>query len=371
MGYSIRTVAKAVVIALGGVAAQAAHAGAYYDLGAGITVTGASSDGSVAAAYNGATFFTWTAAGGVKSIGGQWEGGVASVSWDGKLVSGSAASTSGTTQAALYNIGSANWQTLGGIGGVSGTSESSGWGITGNGKSVVGLGWINGGTAHAVQSTPSGTLTDLGSLGGSSRANGANYDGSTIVGWQEQPTTGFWQGSYWRNGTATLMFDGSNALPEANAVSADGTWIVGDGGFDLETWRYNTQTGATQYLGDLDPFGDQQAATGISADGKVIVGYDRSFGPPQFGQGSIWIEGLGMLNLTDYALGQGVDLHGRTLGLPLGISADGTTVYGLDSARHGFVVTITTAVPEPSTYAMLGVGLFGVMLARRRKTAAR
>ncbi|MBS0448390.1 MAG: PEP-CTERM sorting domain-containing protein [Proteobacteria bacterium] len=363
--------ARAVAIAVSGLTMQLAHgAAAWYDLGAGRTVTGASANGGVAAAYDGARYYVWTPAGGVKSIGGRWESGVASVSGDGTLVSGSTVGADGNTQAAVYTVATGRWTALGGIGGASGTSESSAWAMAGNGQSIVGLGWVDAGTAHAVQSTPAGILHDLGSLGGSSRANGVNADGSMVVGWQEL-ANGFWQGTYWRNGVATLMFDEHGAeLSEANAVSADGTWVVGDALGGQETWRYNTQTSTIQYLGDLDPSGDQQAATGISADGRVIVGYDRNSGPPQLGTGSIWIEGLGMLNLTDYAESQGIDLHGRTLALPMGVSADGTTVYGLDSARHGFVVTLAP-IPEPGTYALFGIGLIGVMVARRRaRTAA-
>jgi len=297
---------------------------------------------------------------------------VASVSWDGTLIAGSAAGANGNTQAALYNVASGTWTTLGGIGGVSGTSESAGWNIAGNGTSLVGLGWINGGTAHAVQSTTAGGLHDLGALGGSSRADGVSFDGSIVAGWQET-ASGFWQGSYWNHGVATLMVDGNgDVLSQANAVSADGSWVIGEGGAGGggESWRYNTFTGATEYLGDYDPFSEQNNATGISADGRIIVGYDRTFGPAQFGTGTIWIEGDGMRNLTDYVSGMGVNLNGRTLALPMGVSADGLTVYGLDSERHGFVVSLAPAVPEPSTYAMLGAGLLGVLLARRRKATA-
>lgn len=371
MGYSIKAVGKALAVVLGGFAAQFAHAeGSYYDLGSGITASGSSSNGSVVGAYSSlsGTFYSWTAAGGVQSIGGYWEGGVASVSGDGKLISGSATASNGNTQAATYNLSTGTWTTLGGIGGVSGTSESSGWNISGDGKTVVGLGWVNAGTAHAVQSTPAGTLTDLGSQGGSSRANAVSSDGSTIVGWSET-TTGFWQGTYWKNGVMTTMVDASgNEMQEADAVSADGTWIVGAAPYS-GLWRYNTTTGTTQSIGDLDPFSDIQGSTGISANGEIIVGYDRGFGPATFGAGFIWIDGLGMLNLTDYVTAEGTDLNGRTLALPMGISADGSTVYGMDNLGHGFVVTLAP-VPEPASVAMLGLGLAGVLAASRRRRAA-
>ena len=369
MAASIRFVGKALAVTLAGVAAQLAHAGAYHDLGESITASGVSADGSVVAAYDGARYYAWNAADGLTSIGGTWRGGVASVSNDGLLISGSAYGVGRTVQAAVYNLATGHWKRLGGIGGESDGSASSAWDIAGNGESVVGLGWVNAGTAHAVQSTPAGDLHDLGSSGGSSRANGVSADGSVVVGWDEQDT-GFWQGTYWRNGVATAMFDNDGfAMNSANAVSDDGRWVVGDAGFGVQSWRYDIETGATQYLGDADPFGDMQGSTGISADGSVIVGYDRSFGPATFGMGTIWIEGLGMLNLTDYALGQGIDLMGRTLALPLAVSADGLTVVGLDNLYHGFVVTLTP-VPEPATVALMGAGLAGLLLARRRASRA-
>lgn len=364
MGHSIRF-ARVLALALGGLALQGAHAaGSYWNLGAGITASGASADGSVVGAYvSGDSYYMWTASTGVTSIGGQWQGGVASVSADGSRISGSATGGDGFNYAGYYTVGSGNWTTLGGIGGASDTSSSSAWNISGDGKTVVGLGWVNGGTAHAVKSTAGGTLQDLGSVGGSSRANGVSYDGSVIAGWVEQED-GQWTGSYWKNGVLHQMVDADgNALQEANAVSANGTWIVGSGTFG-ETWRYNTLTQQVEWLGDLVPFNFYQSATGISADGRIVVGYDRGFGPAIFGQGTIWIEGLGMLNLTDYVTEQGVDLGGRRLTLPLGISADGNTIYGMDNTGSGFVVTLSP-VPEPATFATLGLGL-ALLAARRR-----
>ena len=347
------------------VTVPAAHAaGKFWDLGYGITVSGSSADGSVIGAYvANDSYYMWTAAAGVTSIGGAWQGGVASVSADGSRISGSAFGSDGLNYAAYYSVGTGQWTTLGGIGGTLDTSASSGWNISGDGKTVVGLGWVGGATAHAIASTPAGVMTDLGSIGGSSRANAVSHDGSIIAGWVEQPN-GQWTGAYWDNGTLHNMVDDQgNALQEAGAVSADGNWIVGNGYYG-QSWRYNTLTQQTEWLGDLDALGDFQAATGISADGRIIVGYDRGFGPAGFGQGTIWIEGQGMLNLTDYLTSQGVDLGGRTLALPLGVSADGRTFYGMDNTGSGFVVSLSP-VPEPATYAMMALGLVG-MTARRR-----
>lgn len=364
MMTSARSVFASAALACCLTAPSAHAAGNFWDLGYGLTVSGSSADGSVIGAYvSGGSYYMWTAATGVTSIGGAWQGGVASVSADGTRISGSAFGSDGLNYAGYYSVGTRQWTTLGGIGGTSDTSASSGWNISGDGNTVVGLGWVNGGTAHAIASTAGGAMRDLGSLGGSSRANGVSHDGSIIAGWVEQPD-GQWTGAYWQNGTLHNMVDDQgNALQEAGAVSADGRWIVGSGNFG-QTWRYNTETQQTEWLGDLDAAGDFQGATGISADGQIIVGYDRGFGPATFGQGTIWIEGQGMLDFTEYITSQGVDLGGRTLALPLGVSADGRTFYGVDSAGSGFVVTIS-AVPEPATYAMMAGGLV-LMLGRRR-----
>lgn len=356
-------IAPAVLICC--LTAPFAHAaGNFWDLGYGITASGSSANGGVISAYSSGSgsYYMWTAATGVTSIGGAWEGGLASVSADGTRISGSAYAGDGLSYAGYYSVGTGGWTTLGGIGSNSGASAS--WNISGDGKTVVGLGWVNGGTAHAIASTSSDTMRDLGSLGGSSRANGVSYDGSVIAGWVEQPQ-GQWTGAYWQNGTLHNMVDNQgNSLQEASAVSADGQWIVGSGNFG-QTWRYNTATLHTEWLGDLDAMGDLQGATGISADGHIIVGYDRGFGLATSGQGTIWIQGQGILNFTDYITSQGVDLGGRTLALPLGVSADGQTFYGMDSTGSSFVVTVSP-VPEPATYAMMAGGLALLAVRRRR-----
>ena len=58
--------------------APLAHAaGNFWDLGYGITASGSSANGSVIGAYTtGGSYYMWTAATGVTSIGGAWEGGV-------------------------------------------------------------------------------------------------------------------------------------------------------------------------------------------------------------------------------------------------------------------------------------------------------
>ncbi|WP_077034941.1 PEP-CTERM sorting domain-containing protein [Pelomonas sp. KK5] len=365
----------AAVAALGLIATQAARAGAYYDLGSTMAVSDVSANGSVAAVYSSTQgqYYKWTAAGGLVSIGGNWDGGEALISDDGSIIAGDAVNAAGLTSAATYNVATGQWTTLGSLGGVSGSSVSASWAMSGDGKTVAGLGWVTAAQAHATLWT-SGTVIDLGSSvsGRSTRINGLDGSGTVAVGWQEL-NGGSHQGSYWKNGVQTLMVDGNGlALRDAQDVSSDGTWIIGTGAPGGSAYRYNTLTNVTEYLGHYGAAADTNGLSAISADGNIIVGYDRAFGPITQGTGTIWINGQGTMNLTDYAISHGVALPtGTVLATPLAISADGLTITGLDNHSHGFVISLSP-VPEPSSYAMLalGLGALGLWTRRRKELGA-
>ena len=325
------------------------------NLGSGITPYAASADGSVVAGYDTSQYFYWTADGGMVGIGGTIPGGGAggtpSISDDGTILVGTALnSVSGANEISYFVIADGEWTHLGGIGGQSGSEISSGYGISGDGETVVGLGWIDAGGAHAVKWRESTGLEDLGSTvaGRSSRANAANGDGSFIGGWQDSDT-GFRQGAIWIHGTQVLIWNDpaeTVRLGEVADVSGDGYWAVGSGvsANGWQPWRWNGLDGA-ESLGHLDPAW-RGAATALSFGGEVIVGFDRPFpGPATFGQGFIYTDDLGLVNLNTYAADQGIDTQGVTLALPLGISADGLTVVGVGrtaTATVGWVLTLPT-----------------------------
>lgn len=366
----LRTFQRATVLSLGLALASAAEAApAYYNLGPSANVSGLSADGSVASGYlTAGPFFHWSPTGGQVFVGGvgpgDGAGGSAGMSDDGTYFSGNSNDSTPLSQMSRYHIPTGTWELLGGIGSSSGNEGSSGWGISGNGQSVVGLGWVNAGSAHAIQWKPPGPTQDLGStvMGNSSRANGTNFDGSVVVGWQDNDNGR--QGAYWNNGLQTLLFNGADPLFEASDVSGDGNWIVGQGGFG-EPYRYNRSTGQTQLLGVINPdaFFPSRGATGVSDDGRTVVGFERDFANPFGGQfGTIWIEGLGINDLSVFARNAGVPVpDGVNLTIPLAISADGSTIAGLDNFFNGFIVTI----PEPASLALL-VPLAGAALRRRK-----
>jgi uncharacterized membrane protein len=306
-------------------------------------------------------------------------GGQAKISDDGMRISGTSFNAaSGLFEMSYYDRGSSLWVQLGGIGAICtggpGDETSSGWGISGNGASVVGLGWYDFcGPAHAIQwNESSGVTNDLGSTvtDRSSRANGTNFDGSVVVGWQDR-ADGFRQGAVWDNGVQTvIMTPGGDPVSEATDTNASGEWVVGIGGFGTgdEAWRWSEATGVEQ-LGMLCDgcFLPRGFATGISDDGSTIVGFNREF---PFGAtvGFLWTEDAGMTSLTELVASLGIDTGGMDLAQPLAISGDGRTIAGLGTPAggffpsHGFVVTI----PAPPTIALLA-GLAAPLGRRRRR----
>jgi hypothetical protein len=320
-----------------------------------------SGDGSVITGeVSGVGYFLWTEAGGLVPIGGspgQGAGGQPTIDWDATVVSGTAPNpVTGTTELSRYDIASGQWVNLGGIGGQSGSSVSSGWGLSGDGSVSVGLGWVNAGGAHAIRWTADGGTQDMGSSvpDRSSRANAADFDGDVIVGWQDSQF-GFRQGAVWVNGNQFLITQGGQQMGELGCVSADGQWSGGVGVFSngQQAYLFNPTQGVVN-LGHLQPTFDG-GTTGLSADGKVAIGFDRPFGPALFGRGFYWTKETGMVDLNSLASSLGIDTQGVTMSLPLGISPDGRTIVGagLGSGAVGWRLVL----PEPACgYVGYGYG---------------
>jgi uncharacterized membrane protein len=366
---------------------RAARADGFTTFGSASTTPSAvSADGSVVAGYvAGGHFFTWTQSVGLTSIGGNAPangiGGSAAISADGTIVGGNFTNpATGKSEAAYYSIAAGQWTPVGSLGSFSGVEASSTWGMSGDGSALVGLGWISAGRAHAIEWAAATGMVDLGSTvtNRSTRANAASFDGTVVAGWQDA-STGLRQGAVWVNGVQSILnaTDTTNPVGEADAIASNGRVIGGLGNFndDNEAYVWTAATGAIG-LGHLDPT-YRGGVTGISADGGVIVGYDRPFGPALGGLGFISFNGAPMVDLTAYAKQAGINLNGFTLALPTSVSGDGRTIVGIGYAGttvRDFVLQLPlTPVPEPSHVALAAVlaSLVGLRAAWRCVRGAR
>lgn len=321
------------------------------NLGAGFVANSVSNNGQIVVGNAGSNNLIWTEANGLQSIGGITNGfpmgGQASISNDGSKISATVTNPDNDfNEMGYYDVATQTWTYLGGIGGPIDGSISSAWSISGDGSMAVGLGWI-GGNAHAIKWTENEGMVDMGSTvaNRSSRANDANNDGSTIVGWQDS-STGFRQAAVWVDGVQTLITNsGGNPVSEAGAVSGDGVWAVG-GGNNFNAWRWSEDTGVINIPHPNSSFSFRGSATSLNEDGSIIVGFYRPFpGPAVFGEGFIWTEATGRIELNEYVTSLGMDTQGIIFSLPLGISNDGTSIVGLGrlgSSSVGFMIKLPT-----------------------------
>ena len=367
-----------IVVTTAGTAASAANAGQFWNLGQSRLATSIS-NGGVVVGDNTATleYFKWTAGSGDVSIGGRVAGdgigGQATISHDGQVVGGTVFNgSSGTHEMGRYDVAAGTWSPLGGIGAVSDAESSSGWGISGDGASIVGLGWVTPGSAHGVQWRGGTGVVDLGSTsaGSSSRANSTNFDGSVVVGWQDNDNGR--QGAVWVNGTQELIYDNNSfAVSEATAVSNDGTWVSGfqfGGFFDPSNlWRYNTVTNTYEVLGNL-AVGAQGTTAGsaMNADGTLIAGGTWGFGPAFFGTAIIWEEGVGVQRFSEYLDSRGVPYEaGYSFAFVTDMSSDGTWFTGWGLTENFELTSFVVNVPSPGSAGLLA--LAGLIPARRRR----
>lgn len=324
------------------------------NLGANLEANSISNDGSIIAGSIGDSNFIWTPSEGMQIISTLTNGypmaGRATVSGDGTKISATVTNTNtGLNEMGLYDVASETWTLLGGIAGSSDGSKSSAWAISNNGDVVGGLGWVNAGTAHGILWNETDGVIDLGSTvtERSTRVNALSADGSVVAGWQDG-TTGFRQGAVWVDGVQTLIFDQDGIeVSEAGDISADGSWVVGGNGF--EAYRWNADEGLHYISHPNSGMWYRGSSTAISADGSTVVGFYRSWpGPPTLGEGFIWTEATGRVELNEYVTSLGMDDLGITFSLPLGISDDGSFIIGMGISGAnvvGFLIQLPVA-PE-------------------------
>ncbi|KIA89373.1 T9SS type A sorting domain-containing protein [Kaistella jeonii] len=327
-----------------------------YKIGEGVYFPGGVSNNSVVSIMQGKDMYKWDTTSGLVNIGtlavGTSLSGNICITNDGSKIAGSFTNpVNSLNEMSIYDVGSQTWQNLGSIAATgSGTDLSSSWGMSGDGSIIVGLGWINAGKAHAVKWDAANGMVDLGAVLAtrSSRANAISNNKEIIVGWQDQ-ADGFRSGVKWVNGIVQYIKDNDNNLVgEAVGVSDDGKIIAG--GNQGLPYVWNETTGFQKITHpNASPF-FKGAATGISGDGKTVVGYFRPNGPPFGGEGYIWTEATGRINLNDYVTSLGLSTEGLTFSLPLAISQDGKKIVGT-GVKTGTFQAVAFLIDLTSTLA--------------------
>ncbi len=284
-------------------------------------VTDLSDDGQAATGQLNGSYqtFRWTAQGGVQPLGrGTWRklqrgSGEPAISGDGTVVASTIIDDSQAYGTQGRWTAATGWQQLmpprPADGAVVDAEDGSVFGMSRDGRVITGLYWRNtaaGGLAHASRWTEGGQVEDMGSSGNSSRIDDANADGSVLVGWDEHPTYGNRRAAVWVQGVKTVL-DESDWPSEAAAVNARGNIVVGQA-VDPKTgiqsavmWTWNGRQWAKQVLGVID--GTQATgmayATGVSDDGRTVVGIARRFFSPA-NKGFVWTADTGVVEATRY-----------------------------------------------------------------------
>jgi probable HAF family extracellular repeat protein len=243
-----------------------------------------------------------------------------------------------------------------------GAFQSTANSISADGSVVVGVSQrVVGGVSQfrAFRWTAAGGMVAIGELPGGdvfAVATDVSADGNKIVGLGASAagTEGF----VW---TPTSLI-GIGDLPggmfssRAQAISADGATIVGasHSARGFEAFRWTAATGMVG-LGALPgPFFSSQA-NDVSANGNVVVGIGAGAGDAGDGKAFVWLPAAGMLDLREYLLAHGVEApRDWVVSEATGVSADGRTIVGTginpQGAAEGWIATIEiddTPLPPP------------------------
>ena len=259
-------------------------------------------------------------------------------------------------------------------GGSTDGSYGSIWNLSGDGTTPVGLYWRHGfGRAHASKWTQATGVVDLGGTvtNQASRANGVNFDASVIVGWVETPT-GPWRPAAWVNGGLVLLTNYSDATiygsGEARFVSPNGNHIVGFAKDSASTQRAAAMWsrsggvyGPTQVLGWVDgtePGIGINIANAVSNDGTLVVGYCSFDGSPFAPTGFVWTPATGVQDVNVFLADNDVLVDPNfTIQSLDAMTPDGSQIFGFGQmltapfTRRAFRISgahlVAVPAPEP------------------------
>ncbi len=267
------------------------------------------------------------------------------ISGDGSTVSLSFSNDNGEEQAGYYTATEGFVKIPLADNGEACGAVSSAFGLNYDGTKGTGLQWFAGCSAHAYRWTKDGATVDLGSSGLNSRGTAISGDGTTIVGFDEDPATYARRAAIWTEGNAApelILPEGDQG--ECYAVTFDGSKACG--GWNGYAMYWDKVVGPVN-IGTLP--GDEgwgSFAMDI-ADNGTIVGYS---GNPFFSssRGFVWTPADGMMLFTEFLDLNGVDYpEGLNTFRIESVSGDGRTFTGAWVNAMGFVEPFVCYLDEP------------------------
>jgi len=230
-----------------------------------------------------------------------------------------------------------------------------------NAGQVVGLSRYPNGVTHAFRWS-NGTMIDLGSLDESYSCAYAINNAGQIVG--VSTLNGVDRGFLWENDTMSDLGDLPGGLDKTRAYDINNFGqIAGESAVASSpdiNHAFLWQDGAMTDLGVLPNGSDKSYAYGINDDGLVVgTSYIHAAGGGAAHRAFIWGSVNGMQDLNDMLDSSG---SGWTLMGCRDINNAGQIVgFGInpDGFSHGFLLT---PIPEPSTFVLLGMGAFGLLV---------
>lgn len=307
-----------------------------------VYLTGMSADGSTFVGYRqtATSGFSWTRAGGyvdVPSLLFNGSNQPMAVNADGTVIVG--IGDEQLPSGAVVHRVAYRWTANGGVQSLRRPADtvrsSSPTSVSADGSVVVGF--TSGGSRlfEAFRWTAGTGMVDLGTLEGAlgwSQALGVSSDGKVVVGF------GTGGGAFrWTQQTGMTALHPDPAS-RAHAANVDGSVIVGDGGNANEGFRWTASTGAVG-LGIRQGY-FRSPAYGVSADGNTIVGSLHIGGSPGPGSTAFrWSPQFGMETLAEWMKRNGVEVAAGLTTQGLGVSADGTVMFGALGDSDSFIAT--------------------------------